>query len=1190
MRLQKTKFLAALLAVVMMFSLVTQAFALDASAAVQGGASTATESSQTGENNASSSKESLPLDKQFIAAGKQLLADWAELTDDEKSDRAAYVMGLRDELLETDEDSWDEEVYTVMADLESLSGGTETMWVGGASDRYQKFALFSLTEQPWDYGWNRKIPQSTIDNAAKFIYPRTYSVTYNGAETYIGYVQMFIKPGAYSLNLTEAGELAGGKWDATVSSGKNYTYTAKSGNPRVEKVTVDTGYGSDWTYINLSNLKLGDVIQVNAYQDYYYLKVGNPMVKIYRDSVDVTGRNIQVDAGETINLNAMGFLEENVTAAGPITFSSSNTSLATVDSRGTVKILGEGTVTITASWVSNNGYFNASNKVTFNVEDLAKRVASISVKDYQPTYHWNETFNKQKGTIVATMGDGSTKEVPLASASDIYGFSSDTIGQKTITVWYEGCKATFPVTVAYEPAKISVAVTDPAKYGQTKTGKITVTGDADFVTLPDGTKVKPDDLTDYVFPDNGTYKFTVTGMDGGTDSCTINISVIDKEAPSLTVSYTGGKLSISTQDNLSGIHTIEYVDEVFTESTAAKWVSSPKTITDTLTGVADGIYGVVVTDHAGNSKSYDFKVGGTTTAKPDFSVYVPSNIVLVINEDGTVAQAPSDAKIYNGVETLPICVTGIKVTTSQGWSLVDCNTNFTSADKDAKKLALSINGVPVPANGTVTVDRNAWTIPANGSIDLDLQVKAPEQTEKKTLNNVVKVTYDVDWYNASLTPGNRYSVSLQNVSNATIKGTARTLYTDNYGRVPALPRVTPSTYYTFKGWVRTDTNAKVNVGDVITKNVTVKPVIELADGYVAVSFIAGAGGKISKTSAIVASGSTFNSIKPTTTPNTGYVLEGWYNSSGSTVADTYVVTTGQTFTAKFKQDLIQKKEVTLPSFTYYGKTVAWKSIAYGGGKYVVIGDKGENVLYSSDGVNWNNTTLPFIPGDSWRSVSYCNNRFIALCNGTSSFAYSYNGTTWYKGTLPEKDDYIAAAYGNGKYVVITSDCVYYSTNGTSWTAATSPSRFYNDVIFANGKFIISTSSYVITSSNGASWTATSLPSSISNTSSGSGYIAYNDSKYVVAAYQKGLAVSTNLTSWTKTSSSTSSWNGIVSGDGYFVAYTTGSVTYSTDGSSWRSTSPSTSGYQRDVVYGDSKFAIITNTSVVLYHPVGFPRI
>ena len=525
------------MALVMMFSLVTQAFAFEmgteggqemaSNAAVEtstapGGGAGAEQGESPGDNTSQGSAPA-STEEQFIAEGKQLLADWAKLTDDEKSDRAAYVMELWNELLETDEDSWDEEVYMVMADLENLSGGTETMWVGGASSNYQKFALFTLTEQPWDYGWNRKIPQVTIDNGAKYIYPRTYSVTYNGAKTYVGYVHMFIKPGAYSLNLTEAGELAGGKWDATVSSGKNYTYTAKSGNPRVEKVTVDTGYGSDWTYINLSNLKLGDVIQVNAYQDYYYLKVVNPMVKIYRDSTDVTRKNIKVDAGETINLSAMGFLDEDVSANGPITFSSSDTKVATVDSKGTVRILSEGTVSITASWVSTNGYFDASNKVTFNVDDPAKRVTSISVKDYQPTYHWNEAFNTQQGTIVATMGDGSTKEVPLASASSISGFSSNTIGQKTITVWYEGCKATFPVTVAYEPAKISVAVTDPDKYGQTKTGKITVTGDADFVTLPDGATVKLDDLTDYVFPENGTYEFTVAGMDGGTDSCTVNI-------------------------------------------------------------------------------------------------------------------------------------------------------------------------------------------------------------------------------------------------------------------------------------------------------------------------------------------------------------------------------------------------------------------------------------------------------------------------------------------------------------------------------------------------------------------------------------------------------------------------------------------------------------------------------------------
>ena len=133
------------MALVMMFSLVTQAFAFEmgteggqemaSNAAVEtstapGGGAGAEQGESPGDNTSQGSAPA-STEEQFIAEGKQLLADWAKLTDDEKSDRAAYVMELWNELLETDEDSWDEEVYMVMADLENLSGGTETMWVGG---------------------------------------------------------------------------------------------------------------------------------------------------------------------------------------------------------------------------------------------------------------------------------------------------------------------------------------------------------------------------------------------------------------------------------------------------------------------------------------------------------------------------------------------------------------------------------------------------------------------------------------------------------------------------------------------------------------------------------------------------------------------------------------------------------------------------------------------------------------------------------------------------------------------------------------------------------------------------------------------------------------------------------------------------------------------------------------------------
>ena len=275
------------------------------------------------------------------------------------------------------------------------------------------------------------------------------------------------------------------------------------------------------------------------------------------------------------------------------------------------------------------------------------------------------------------------------------------------------------------------------------------------------------------------------------------------------------------------MHTVEYVDEVFEESNTGKWVSSSKTITDSLDGVSPGKYRVVVTDHAGNSRSTDIVVGGEPAEPVEFSIYVPSSIQVTVNEDGSATTNPEAPKIYNGVEALPICVTDIQVMANGEWSLVDYSTEFTDSDKDKKEIALSINGSPVSADGSVEVDRDAWMIPADGVKELNLTLKVPKQTQAQTLNNVFKIDFQADWYDASLVPGERHAVTLQPVEHATIKGTATMLYTDEYGRIPVLPRVIADDDYTFVRW-EDEQGTAVSTGQVVDKDITIHPVLNFS--------------------------------------------------------------------------------------------------------------------------------------------------------------------------------------------------------------------------------------------------------------------------------------------------------------------------------------------------------------------------
>ena len=127
------------------------------------------------------------------------------------------------------------------------------------------------------------------------------------------------------------------------------------------------------------------------------------------------------------------------------------------------------------------------------------------------------------------------------------------------------------------------------------------------------------------------------------------------------------------------------------------------------------------------------------------------------------------------------------------------------------------------------------------------------------------------------------------------------------------------------------------------------------------------------------------------------------------------------------------------SWTTVTTTVPAFSIAYGGGKYVVAPNGSSTGLYSSDGVNWYTFTL----SDSITTqcyVAYGNGRFV-LCAGTAVY-YSTNGSSWT--ALSAAPISVYCIYNAAGYFVIVGSgkCLYYSTNGSSWTAVTMPNTDY----------------------------------------------------------------------------------------------------------------------------------------------------
>lgn len=194
-------------------------------------------------------------------------------------------------------------------------------------------------------------------------------------------------------------------------------------------------------------------------------------------------------------------------------------------------------------------------------------------------------------------------------------------------------------------------------------------------------------------------------------------------------------------------------------------------------------------------------------------------------------------------------------------------------------------------------------------------------------------------------------------------------------------------------------------------------------------------------------------------------------------------------------------------------------VAYGNGKWVATGYNASNdinIIYSNDGINWNNANRYdglsiFYNGESTTSnqrgqkVAYGNGRWVATGksepNDNSNILYSNDGISWYTATMTDGtsifygvstvDGGKGIAYGNGRWVAVGhSDTdegnILYSDNGISWQRAemnngTSP--FINGVGDSSGLNVIynsgsnlwmavgHTSDYnnLLVSHNGISW-------------------------------------------------------------------------------------------------------------------------
>ena len=160
--------------------------------------------------------------------------------------------------------------------------------------------------------------------------------------------------------------------------------------------------------------------------------------------IQPTGIKATPETSTLYGLNGTVKLSANVMPSNAtnkaVTWSSRNTSVATVSSDGTVKAVGYGTTVITATTV--NGL---TSNCTINVKKEEVTSLTIATKPTKTNYYVGDTLNTAGLTLKAAYNNGTTQTITSGFTCTPTALTS--AGTQTVTVNYGGKTATFAVNV-----------------------------------------------------------------------------------------------------------------------------------------------------------------------------------------------------------------------------------------------------------------------------------------------------------------------------------------------------------------------------------------------------------------------------------------------------------------------------------------------------------------------------------------------------------------------------------------------------------------------------------------------------------------------------------------------------------------------------------------------------------------------
>ena len=351
--------------------------------------------------------------------------------------------------------------------------------------------------------------------------------------------------------------------------------------------------------------------------------------------------------------------------------------------------------------------------------------------DYKTSYYIGDSFSSKGLVITANYSDGSSKAVENDKAN-FTGFSSDSVGYKTITVEYEGLKATYDIKVLYKaPQAITASITiygDDQHDEQTchtlKKGGLKVWVEKTFISINQNTTVK--DMLETIARRNGIELDTNPNSQFG-----YYVAGMTKDGKYLA-EFTNGSLSgwmytvNGTHPQLSaGYYFVKegddiiwhYTDDYTKEEGSEKWNSGTKT-EETKNVTTDTKSGTVTTP---TETKVTEKTNADGTKEKTVAVTVSAD-----NQTEIIKQAADKKSAEIVLEVASTATNGAQNIQLQ------LNVSFVKNVSEKTDAALTVN----TENGTVSLDQDTIKTvldEAKGAtITLDVnKVANPTEVQKK---------------------------------------------------------------------------------------------------------------------------------------------------------------------------------------------------------------------------------------------------------------------------------------------------------------------------------------------------------------------------------------------------------------------------------------------------------------------------